>query len=113
VSFCAHGRAFCVYDVELFVAEIVPKYFRQSKWSSFCRQLNLYGFGRIGGGTDAGAYYHELFLRGKPQLSHFMRRVGVPGEHNNRLMRVGYNKMYAEPDLFDDQAMTRGLQGAS
>lgn len=60
VSFLPHGRAFCVHDMDRFVSEIMPKYFKQSKWNSFARQLNLYGFIRLANGPDAGGYYHEL-----------------------------------------------------
>jgi hypothetical protein len=39
----------------------------------------LYGFRRITQGPDAGAYYHELFLRGRPALSQRMIRQKVKG----------------------------------
>lgn len=78
VSFFPHGRAFAVHNPTRFVSEVMPKYFRQSRLSSFQRQLNLYGFTRITAGPDAGGYYHELFLKGRPALCVHMRRVGVP-----------------------------------
>jgi hypothetical protein len=79
VSFCSHGRAFIVHDVPRFCTCLLPKYFqRQTKWKSFVRQLNLYGFTRISNGPDAGGYFHELFLRGRPNLCRYMKRVGVP-----------------------------------
>jgi HSF-type DNA-binding len=53
--------------------------FSQAKLASFKRQLNLYGFSRLTRGLDSGAYYHELFLRGKPSLCHNMVRVKVKG----------------------------------
>jgi hypothetical protein len=84
VSFLPHGRAFRVHQVEQFVTDILPQYFHQTKWSSFTRQLNLWGFSRLyqkggsvktsGGGT---AFYHELFLRGCPDLCLYMKRVGA------------------------------------
>ena len=52
----------------------MPKYFRQSKLTSFQRQLNLYGFSRITAGADRGGYYHELFLRNKVFLCQNMVR---------------------------------------
>jgi HSF-type DNA-binding len=55
----------------------VPLYFRQSRLSSFKRQLNLYGFELVNTGPSRGAYYHELFQRDKPELCRRMRRVAV------------------------------------
>ena len=78
VSFFPHGRAFAIHHVERFCREIMPRYFKQSRLSSFQRQLNLYGFTRITSGPDIGGYYHELFLKGRPALVVHMRRVGVP-----------------------------------
>jgi hypothetical protein len=60
VSFYSHGRAFGVHDMERFIEEVMPKYFKQSKWNSFARQLNLYGFMRLASGPDSGGYYHEV-----------------------------------------------------
>jgi hypothetical protein len=43
-----HHRAFLVHKPDVFVREVLPAYFKgQSKWSSFSRQLNLYGFQRV------------------------------------------------------------------
>ncbi len=79
VSWLPHGRAFIVRKPKLFTSEIMHNYFRQSKLTSFQRQLNLYGFRRITQGVDAGAYYHELFLRGRPNLCMRMNRQKVKG----------------------------------
>ena len=62
-----------------FLVQSNNRYFRQTKLTSFQRQLNLYGFRRLTQSTDAGAYYHELFLRGRPQLCLRMVRQKVKG----------------------------------
>lgn len=45
--------------------------------SSFKRQLNLYGFELINTGPARGGYYHELFVKDRPELCRRMRRVAV------------------------------------
>ena len=88
ISFYSHGRAIGIHKPEKFVSEIMPKYFKQSRLSSFQRQLNLYGFKRITAGRDAGGYYHELFLKGRPNMCLHMRRVGLPKGGDRRKMRM-------------------------
>jgi len=102
VSFYSHGRAFAVHDMDRFVNDIMPKYFKQSKWNSFARQLNLYGFVRMASGPDAGAYYHELFLKGRPSLCRYMRRVGVPqGQQDRRKCRPKNVVDIQEPNFYE------------
>jgi len=79
VSFFAHGRAFAIHKPRRFVSDIMPKFFRQTRLTSFQRQLNLYGFRRISQGPDNGGYYHELFLKGRPRLCVNMKRTKVKG----------------------------------
>jgi hypothetical protein len=79
ISWQPHGRCFVVHKPKEFVDHVMPKYFRQTKLTSFQRQLNLYGFSRLTRGNDAGGYYHELFLRGKQHLCKKMIRTKVKG----------------------------------
>ncbi len=79
LSWMPHGRAFIVKQPRVFDAEVLPRFFKQSKFTSFTRQLNLWGFKRITKGPDARAYYHELFLRGRPKLCSRMRRQRIKG----------------------------------
>ncbi len=79
ITWLPHGRAFIVRHAQQLREIVLPRFFKQSKFMSFTRQLNLWGFKRITKGTDAGAYYHELFLRGRPRLSMLMRRQKIKG----------------------------------
>jgi hypothetical protein len=75
----SHGRAFQIFDIQKFAELLIPKFFNQSKVTSFHRQLNIYGFLRLTKGKEEGAYYHEYFLRGKPYLTKFLKRNKVKG----------------------------------
>jgi hypothetical protein len=79
VAWQHHGRSFVIHKPKEFTDHIMPHYFRQTKLTSFQRQLNLYGFARLTRGNDSGAYYHELFLRGKTFLCKTMVRTKVKG----------------------------------
>ena len=78
VSWQPHGRCFKVHQVSTFKI-LLQNYFKLSKLASFQRQLNLYGFQRLTVGLDKGSYYHELFLRSRPDLVTRIERVKVKG----------------------------------
>jgi hypothetical protein len=80
ISWMPHGRSWKVLNKEYFMAEICPQYFSQSRFESFIRQVNGWGFRRIRKeGPDRSSYYHESFLRGFPHLIEQLRRP-TPGE---------------------------------
>ena len=76
VSWLPHGKSFVIRDREEFVRRVLPKYFKQTRFSSFQRQLNLYGFVRVErSGPDHKSYYHAKFLRDEPELVETMGRI--------------------------------------
>lgn len=101
VSWQPHGRAFVVHQPKKFVTELMHRFFRQTKLTSFQRQLNLYGFSRLTRGPDGGGYYHELFLRGRPYLTQKMVRTKIKGTG----FKAASNPA-CEPDFYAMPAMT-------
>jgi hypothetical protein len=75
VSYTICGSAFTIHKPAKFAEEILPKYFRHAKLASFKRQLSLYGFRRITSGHTLGAFQHDLFQRGRPELCLRLKRV--------------------------------------
>ena len=96
LSWLPHGRAFIVRDADRFVDELMPAFFNQTKYSSFQRQLSMYGFSRLtSNGPDKGAYHAQNFVRGQPGLAFTMRRTRING---NGTRKPGNPK--SEPDFY-------------
>jgi hypothetical protein len=68
VSWIDEGRGFKVHSMQTFANDIIPKYFRQSKYKSFQRQLYFYDFQRVTSGPDVGGYKHPKFMKGVKTL---------------------------------------------
>ena len=56
-----HGRCFVIRQPKEFAATTMVTHFKHRQFTSFQRQLNLYGFKRLTRGPDKGAYYHGEF----------------------------------------------------
>ena len=104
ITWLPHGRSFIVHDKYRFVKEIMPMYFNSTRYKSFQRQLNMWGFQRISGPVDTGAYYHQLFLRGIPALSFLIQRKNsfsfTKCDKHNERKRTG--RPFSNPDLEPD-----------
>ena len=73
-----------VHNVYAFVAVILPRYFKQSKYKSFQRQLNVWCFERVNRGPEKGAYRHPSFIRGQHVLCREMQRKKVKGSSSSQ-----------------------------
>lgn len=75
------GETFIVKNTDVFEKKIIPQFFKHSKFSSFVRQLNFYGFRKIkyadtikidakleAETANFWRFRHEKFVRGKPEL---------------------------------------------
>jgi HSF-type DNA-binding len=79
VSWQPHGMAFRVHNTKEFTETIMQRYFHQTHYKSFQRQLHIYGFLRICSGLDKGSYHHPMFVKGKEMASLRMSRCKVKG----------------------------------
>lgn len=65
ISWLPHGHSFIVYDKNKFTETILPIYFKGTKYESFIRKLNRWGFTRTAKGIETGAYSNKYFKRGE------------------------------------------------
>jgi hypothetical protein len=68
VMWLPSGAAFVIFEPQKFEAVVLPKFFPQSRYASFTRKLNRWGFRQIAKGPDRGAFHHDLFHKDNPQL---------------------------------------------
>jgi hypothetical protein len=84
VSWFPDGHGFKVHQIDLFAERIIPCYFNQTKYKSFQRQLNVWGFQRVLEIDHRGGYQHNCFVRGLPALCGNMKRVRIKGTGKKR-----------------------------
>ena len=110
ITWMPHGCAWRILQPKLFAESVMPKYFtHQSKYSSFTRQVNGWGFKRITHGPDRNSYYHRLFVRGMPHLTRRMMRLS-----GSALKKSGGNENdETEPNFYETSNYTYPLPSSS
>lgn len=75
---CIHwlpcGSRFVISNKDVFSRDVLPQYFGQrggsaTKFTSFTRRLKRWNFSRVPSGREMGAYFHENFRRGEPDMA--------------------------------------------
>jgi hypothetical protein len=73
VGWLPGGKSFGIHDPDALVP-ILKLYFKQTKYKSFLRQLQNYGFHRVVRGPKQGICSHEFFVKGRRSLCLKMKR---------------------------------------
>ncbi|KAJ0538815.1 putative transcription factor HSF-type-DNA-binding family [Helianthus annuus] len=66
ISWSRTGDSFIVWNEAEFTSELLPKYFKHSNYSSFQRQLNIYGFRKTD--TDRWEFANDCFIKDQKHL---------------------------------------------
>jgi hypothetical protein len=69
ITWLPHGRGFIIRDKRRLADEVLPKFFKESKYTSFTRRLNRWNFTIQTHGHKEASYFHPMFIRGDPQRS--------------------------------------------
>jgi hypothetical protein len=84
VSWNSDGASFKVHKPIVFAGKILPTYFKQTKYKSFQRQLNHYGFVRIHQGHHKASYGNKHFRREDLSLSLLHRHEATRRHSKNK-----------------------------
>ena len=99
VSWLPNSRDhFKVHDIHSFEKDIMTTYFQtMTRYKSFLRQLNIYGFTReVNSGKDRGAYTHPLMIRHDVQLCSQMVRT--------KIKKISFKKMITTMNKMNSSA---------
>ncbi|KAI9354322.1 HSF-type DNA-binding-domain-containing protein [Zopfochytrium polystomum] len=108
ISWNYSGTSFIVCNVLEFSRDVLPKHFKHNNFSSFVRQLNMYGFHKVnksprGSRTLAEnqvwEFSHPKFLRDSPDLLEDIKRRTVETEAQRR----ENSDLYAQMQLMQMQ----------
>ena len=102
ISWEADGGSFKVKEPDL-MEDVLPKYFKLTKYRSFLRQLQDYGFSRVTWGEQTGLCKHPMIMRGQRHLCKFIYRKPAAGS-------TGLNRMTTATAQFQAIAIA-GAQG--
>lgn len=75
------GEIIVIENIDLFSDYILPKYYKATKFNSFIRQLNLYGFKKSSSSTfinnKVAEFSHPYFKRGNEDLLRYIKKKKV------------------------------------
>ncbi|KAK1732571.1 heat shock factor family protein [Skeletonema marinoi] len=86
ISWLADGTGFVIHDKDAMMNDITPMFFNHTKFRSFTRQLNLWGFLRTNPRGDN--WKHKDFLRERPDLLKDIVRIEIKSKSNSAMKQV-------------------------
>ncbi|ORY99180.1 HSF-type DNA-binding-domain-containing protein [Syncephalastrum racemosum] len=61
ITWSTSGSSFFIYNAKAFANQVLPVYFKHGNFSSFVRQLNMYGFHKINKSTTSSRQQHQQY----------------------------------------------------
>ncbi|ORX62133.1 hypothetical protein DM01DRAFT_1331593 [Hesseltinella vesiculosa] len=93
IAWTYSGTSFIVCNITEFSRDVLPKHFKHNNFSSFVRQLNMYGFHKVNKSprghrtlaeNQIWEFSHNKFLRGRPELLDEIKRKALETDLSRR-----------------------------
>lgn len=69
ITWLPSGKSFCIVNKEAFTKQVLPAFFKESKFESFSRRLKRWGFKKVyTSGRNQIVINHDLFVKGRLDL---------------------------------------------
>jgi hypothetical protein len=105
VSWLPDGKSFIIRNPDEFTRQLVPKYFKATKFSSFTRKLYRWGFRQVNRGIgpdDPIIFGNEHFQRDNAELMSKMRSVTAAGTRKQDDTHGMFSMKRSMEDSLDD-----------
>ncbi|KAI8051518.1 HSF-type DNA-binding-domain-containing protein [Syncephalis plumigaleata] len=102
ISWNFSGTSFVVNNITEFARSVLPEHFKHSNFSSFVRQLNMYGFHKVNKSprghrtaaeTQVWEFSHPKFVRNRPDLLDDIKRKSMESESLRRETAIYNHKL--------------------
>ena len=112
ISWDEEGKKLLIFDSMKLSNEVLPKFYKHRNYSSFIRQLNLYGFHKTKGiNENIEKYEHESF--DKNITKEEIKQIAIDIRQNNIIKNIDYyinNKEEETKDIdffhfYDDKVL--------
>ncbi len=106
INWSEDGTKVIIFDTIKFSNKILPKYFNHKNYSSFVRQLNIYGFNKINNiyNLKSEQYFNEYFQRDKTiEEIREIKRKNISYENNKNKEEIKKKKILNSIDKEDDE----------
>ena len=109
------GKGIIIANVNEFSTMILPKYFRSSTYSSFVRQLNLYGYHKIQGLIEEGEGYEHDKLNKNSTMEDFQEILKLKKRRNllmkylNKYSKDNFKNIFKRNNYDDEENILKFL----
>ena len=110
IEWATTDDAFNIKDINRFTDVVLPKYFKHNNFSSFIRQLNMYGFSKVRHDEGENVYKNDNFRRyNKSLLRNIKRKINAAEKEDKLMVYTPGNSLAKE--LNELKSKQRSLEG--